>query len=250
MWWFVLVIAVCFLALHTAKMLRLYLVLMEHKIGFARFLLLYCKTTFVNLVIPFKLGELYRIFKIGSETKIWQVGILSVLIDRFFDIAALFVVLVPLDMLFFGEISRIAWVFFAVILVISFLYLAIPSTYRYLNRHIIMERHSKRSMAALTMLDVVNDWYQFTRELIRGRYALIFLASFAGWIFEIFTLKAMAAFMSIAFDAGSFSDYIQSIFFVGESQIITTYTIMGAVVFLIASVAGVLVCFIKKFDFR
>ena len=52
MWWFVLAIVVCFLAVHAAKMLRLYLVLMEHKIGFNRFLLLYCKTTFVNLVIP------------------------------------------------------------------------------------------------------------------------------------------------------------------------------------------------------
>lgn len=238
MWWFVLAIVVCFLAVHVAKMLRLYLVLMEHKIGFNRFLLLYCKTTFVNLVIPYKIGEIYRIFEIGKETKIWQVGILSVLIDRFFDTAALFLVLLPLDMVFFGKISTITWVFLGIILVIGCVYLAIPPTYKYLNRHIIKEKSSNRSMAALKVLDVVNDWYAFTSNLVQGRYALIFLASFAGWVFEILTLKGLAAFMAIPFGAGGFSEYIQSLFKAGESQIVRTYTLIGAGVFLVFSIIG------------
>ena len=246
MWWFVLAIVVCFLAVHAAKMLRLYLVLMEHKIGFNRFLLLYCKTTFVNLVIPFKIGEIYRIFEIGKETKIWQVGILSVVIDRFFDTVALVLVLLPLDIVFFGKVSMITWVFLGIILVIGCVYLAIPPTYRYLNKHIIMEKNSGRSMVALKVLDVVNDWYKFTSNLVNGRYALISLASFAGWIFEILTLKALAAFMSISFGAGSFSEYIRSIFGAGESQIVRTYTLIGAGVFLAFSIMGQLIYWVGR----
>ena len=81
----ILTIAVGFIAVHFFKMLRLYLVLMEHRISFGRFILLYLRTTFINLIIPFKLGELYRIEEIARVTKIWQVGFLSVLVDRFCD---------------------------------------------------------------------------------------------------------------------------------------------------------------------
>ena len=63
----ILTIAVGFIAVHFFKMLRLYLVLMEHRISFGRFILLYLRTTFINLIIPFKLGELYRILKPVSD---------------------------------------------------------------------------------------------------------------------------------------------------------------------------------------
>ena len=56
MWWLIPLLLAGFILVHTAKMLRLYLVLMEHKIGFGRFVLLYLKTTLVNLIIPLKLG--------------------------------------------------------------------------------------------------------------------------------------------------------------------------------------------------
>ena len=49
MWWLIPLLLAGFILVHTAKMLRLYLVLMEHKIGFGRFVLLYLKTTLVNL---------------------------------------------------------------------------------------------------------------------------------------------------------------------------------------------------------
>ena len=52
----ILTIAVGFIAVHFFKMLRLYLVLMEHRISFGRFILLYLRTTFINLITPFKLG--------------------------------------------------------------------------------------------------------------------------------------------------------------------------------------------------
>ena len=62
MWWLIPVFLVAFVLVHFAKMLRLYLVLMEHELSFGRFVILYMKTTLINLIIPFKLGEIYRIF--------------------------------------------------------------------------------------------------------------------------------------------------------------------------------------------
>ena len=189
MWWLIPLLLAGFILVHTAKMLRLYLVLMEHKIGFGRFVLLYLKTTLVNLIIPLKLGELYRIFCISRETKHWQVGVLSILVDRFFDTLALCIILLPLDIFVFGKISFITLLFIGIMALIVICYVSILPTFQYLNKYIIRQKSSARAMAALKGLDVVKVWYDFTQNLISGRFALILLFSFAGWLFEIGTIK-------------------------------------------------------------
>ncbi len=45
-----------FFAVHALKMMRFYLVLLEQKLSVRDFVFLYIKTTFVNLLIPFKLS--------------------------------------------------------------------------------------------------------------------------------------------------------------------------------------------------
>lgn len=250
MGWLALVIVAAFVVVHLAKMMRLYLVLMEHKIGFVRFLLLYCKTTFINLLVPFKLGEVYRVFCIWRETKVWQVGILSVLVDRFLDIVALFLVLLPLDILLTHGISKITVVFFLVVAVAVIVYLAIPPTYEYLNRYIIRYKRSRRSMAALKALDVVKNWYDFTSNLIRGRFALIILASLVGWIAEAGLLAALAKYLGISFHLGDFPAYIEGIFVSGQSSLAHRYTWYSAVIMLILAVVGYVAYGISKLSGR
>lgn len=234
----ILTIAVGFIAAHFFKMLRLYLVLMEHRISFGRFILLYLRTTFINLIIPFKLGELYRIEEIARVTKIWQVGFLSVLVDRFFDTLALLCVLLPLDLILRGGISVITIVFLVALFVIALVYLAIPASYTYLNRYLIMRKTSGRALVALRGLDIVKSWYDFTHELITGRSALIVAASFLGWGAEIITLRALSIWMHISFGLGDFASYIEAVLLKGESSLLETYTRMGAIALLILTILG------------
>ncbi len=244
-WWTILIV-LGFLAVHLFKMARLYLVLMEHKISFGRFLLLYIRTTFINLIIPFKLGELYRVEEIARETKVWQVGLLSVLVDRYFDMTALLLLLLPFDMFFRKELSPITAVLLVLIAVVALLYLAIPSSYAYMNRYLIMKKSSARSLAALRGLDVVKKWYDFTKNLITGRSALIVVASLLGWASEVVTLKALASYKGLAFSLGDFASYIEAIFMNGNSQILTMYTGTTAVTFLVLTVLGYALSIIIK----
>lgn len=236
-WWTILIVF-GFLAVHLFKMARLYLVLMEHKISLGRFLLLYIRTTFINLIIPFKLGEVYRVEEIARETKVWQVGLLSVLVDRYFDMTALLLLLLPFDMFFRKELSPITAVLLVLIVVVAFLYVAIPSSYTYMNRYLIMRRSSARSLAALRGLDVVKKWYDFTKNLITGRSALIVAASLLGWASEVVTLKALASYKGLAFSLGDFASYIEAIFMNGNSQILTVYTGTTAVTFFVLTILG------------
>lgn len=246
MWWLIPLFLAGFVLVHLSKMLRLYLVLMEHKIGFGRFVLLYLKTTLVNLIIPFKLGELYRIFCISRETKHWQVGVLSILVDRFFDTLALCIILIPLDVFLYGKLSFITLLFLAVMVLIGICYVSVLPTYKYLNRYLIKEKSSPRAMAALKGLDVVKIWYDFTQNLISGRFALILLFSFAGWIFEVGTLKVLAYYMELPFGVGDFTTYIQAIFGVGSMGLLKPYTIDSIVLMFAFTVVGFVMMFIKS----
>lgn len=236
-WWIVFVV-LGFLAVHVFKMARLYLVLMEHRIPFGRFVLLYFRTTFINLIIPYKIGELYRVEEIARETKVWQVGVLSVLVDRYFDTVALFLVLLPMDLFLRRGISSSTIVFGVIILVAMFIYQAIPASYSYLNRYLIMKKSSKRSMAALRGLDIVKDWYGFTQNLITGRSTLIIMASLLGWLAEVVTLKAIASWKRISFGGGDFASYIEAIFMNGDSSLLAMYTGGTAIAFLVLTVLG------------
>lgn len=254
-----------FVLVHLAKMLRLYLVLMEHKIPFGRFVLLYLKTTLVNFIIPYKIGEAYRFYCISRETKHWQVGILSILVDRFFDTLALCMILVPCDILIVRMIanavgtvvsaplycilSDITLLFLVILLLIAVCYVSILPTYKYLNRYLIKEKCSQRSLAALKGLDVVKEWYDFTQNLISGRFALILASSFVGWIFEIMTIGVLAKALRIPFTPMEFEKYIQAIFGLSESHIFdmyTQYSVLLMAVFLIMAVLAVFVLWSKK----
>lgn len=239
-WWTILIV-IGFFAVHLFKMARLYLVLMEHKISFGRFILLYIRTTFINLIIPFKLGEVYRVEEIARETKVWQVGLLSVLVDRYFDMTALLLVLLPFDIFFRKALSPITVILLVLIAVVALIYLAIPSSYAYMNRYLIMKKSSVRSLAALRGLDVVKKWYDFTKNLITGRSALIVLMSLLGWVSEAVTLKALASYKGLSFALGDFASYIEAIFMNGNSQILTMYTGTTAVAFFVLTILGYMI---------
>lgn len=244
--WWILLLVLGFAAVHFFKMARLYLVLMEHKIPFGRFILLYFRTTFINLIIPYKLGEVYRVEEIARETKVWQVGLLSVLVDRYFDMTALLCLLVPFDLFYRNTLSPITIVLLVLIVVVALLYLAIPSSYAYMNRYLIVKKSSARSMAALKGLDVVKKWYDFTKDLVTGRYAMIVLASLLGWVSEVVTLKALATTYKGNFALSDFASYIKAIFMNGDSVILATYEGITAMAFLVLTIVGYALWFIVK----
>lgn len=246
MWWMLPILLIGFGLVHLCKMLRLYLVLMEHRIGFGKFIRLYFRTTFVNLIIPFKLGELYRFYSITAVTKVWQVGVLSVLLDRFFDIVALVLVLIPFDLMIHGKIMTVTFVLLLAIIVLAFIYISILPSYEYLSHYIIRHKTSKRALIALRALDVMKEWYDFTKNLITGRSILITLASLAGWIVEVGVLKLFALYQSIDFTVGDFGEYIRAIFTGEQNQLLKNYTYLGAAIMLVATVISYIVYLICK----
>lgn len=216
-----------FIVVHAAKLFRMYLVLLEQKINFKRFVFAYCRTTLANLIIPFKLGEIYRMIVFSRLTKNAGIGIASVIVDRFFDTLALVLILIPLHVLHPSRISGVS-VFLAVFVAVTvFVYMIFPSAYKYLNKYIIMNRESRNSMAVLRWLEVLDSGYEYVRKLVRGRYALMTLLSFGAWVIEGGLLYAIAWIIGAGYDAGVFSDYITSIMSTASNELQTKYILFS-----------------------
>ena len=87
-----LICTVWFLVIHFIKLMRMYLVLLDQKIEFKKFIFGYLRTTAVNLIIPFKLGEIYRVAVFSKLSGKVRIGLTSVIADRFFDTFALIII--------------------------------------------------------------------------------------------------------------------------------------------------------------
>ncbi len=245
--WLIPLFLVGFTLVHLSKMMRLYLILLESKIEFKRFILTYLKTTLTNLIIPFKLGELFRIFCFARETRVFQVGLFGVLVDRFFDTVTLLVILLPFELFVTGKVTIVTGILTIFAVVAVFIFVVFPGIYGYLNKYIIMNKTSKRSMTALRGLEVAKTWYQHVKDLIKGRYALIVLLSCAAWIIEIGVLWCLSGMRDIRFTPKAFSDYIATIFMSGSSELLVTYTIIGAALIAATTIVSYIIYYTNQY---
>ncbi|MBO4902193.1 MAG: flippase-like domain-containing protein [Lachnospiraceae bacterium] len=242
--WFLPFIAVLFLIVHFAKLIRLYLIVIDEKIPFWRFLFYYCLTTLVNLIVPFKLGEFFRIFVFCRATKSFRIGFLSVLLDRFFDTVALVLILLPFELLKRGTVADSTLLLSAFVVVAVFAYRAFPSFYTYLNRYLIMNRTSKGAMGSLKLLELMMAGYEYVKRLIHGRYALLTIFSFMAWLMECLILYLMAGHYGLT-GGTDISAYIQSIVSANKTALMDRYVAFGIYFMAVAAVVTLFLCILS-----
>ncbi len=241
-----LIFIIGFLVIHTIKLFRMYLVLLERRIPFHKFVFAYCRTTLVNLIIPFKLGEVYRMAVFSRILGNAGMGIAGVIVDRFFDTMALVIILLPLHILDSSRISVVSVFLVVFVVFVIFIYMTFPSAYRYLNRYIIVHRGAGFSMTVLKWLEVMNSGYEHIRQLIKGRYALLIIMSFGSWVIEGCLLYVVAFMTGEYYDAGVFSDYITSIMSSGGSELMSRYLTMSIVLMAVCTITSGIIYFMRS----
>lgn len=218
-----------FLLVHALKMMRFYLVLLEEKLSLKTFIPLYIRTTFVNILIPFKLGEIYRAFCVVRLTKCLEIGIISVILDRFFDTFSLLLFLVPYELIRGQGLTWITGLLLVFLALVLLVYRMFEPTYTYLNRYLIKKSRSRRGIAMLGILEKLREWYDYTRKLVTGRQYLIVICSACGWLAEVLLLKLIAMYKSLPFGLQAFAAYIYSIFGSGSRVLLTVYSAVSLI---------------------
>ena len=209
--------------IHGIKFLRLYFIILEEKMIIPDALRLYVKTTFVNILLPFKIGELFKMYCIGYKTRNYRKGVSVVLIEKFFD-AIMVLSSVALCLLLGGTITWNVLIAILIIFMIIFIlfYYFFGQTYEYMNRFFMSKSSGKKSLNSLRALDWMNNFHKSLQKMLHGRQLVVFLLTFLSWAMEFVFVSLVQNGLKINMDFNSFVSYISSAF-VGDQNTIIQY---------------------------
>ncbi len=232
---FSIIFTICFVFNHSIKMLRFYLILIDEDIKISRFIKIYIKTMFVNILLPFKSGELFRFYCYSNETNNYKAGILSVLVERFFDTLGLMFLLIPIEFYTIHRLTVSTAILLTLIAIMLYMYITFHGFYDYMNRYLIFYTHSKKSVTWLKALENLNEWYLYIEKLISKRVVFILGLSLVAWVVEMAMFYMLLGLMHSAFSLEVFSGYLNSAMVGGDNSLLTIYRV-GASVLLAISV--------------
>ena len=231
-----LALVLIFLIIHSFKFLKIYLILLEEKISLKVMAKLYIKTAFVSTVLPYKTGELFKMYTYGNEIKNYTKGIIAVLVDKFFDALILGLILVPYGLLVNGKVPKVGIVMLVFFLIALIVYMCFENTYYYLNKFFILKNQTKKSVIALKVLEKAREVYIKTKEMVRGRYLLLLILTAVTWMFESIFIYVMAKFMNIKTEFITITNYISDAFFGINNVLFNNYIYICTVIFLIMTI--------------
>mgnify|MGYP005792901253 FL=1 len=211
------IIIIVFLLIHLLRMFRLYILLVEEKMPIKEFIKLYMKTTIVNTVIPFKLGEFYKMICYGKKLKSYSAGISLVWIDRFFDSVILIILVIVASA--FKMISPIYVILSLFILFSILIYLTFENTYKYFNLLVLEKGKSKRSKIYLEIIDETKKIYKKAKNMIKYRSVPVIFLSALIWGFEyLIAYLTIEQLFNMDFSLSIFTNYINDVFIIFNTK--------------------------------
>lgn len=179
------VLFLCALGVNAIKMFRLYFILYGNGsiLSFLDHARQYCKVLPVSVVLPFKAGDLFRVYCYGYHLGSYGAGLVYIMLDRFIDTCALVTMV-----LLVGGISGggwILWLLLGFVGAVLFCFAAFPSLCRYWRQLFLTRPASRRGLAALRALEVLDEMYQKISGVLRGKGLLLYLLSLVAWLGEM-----------------------------------------------------------------
>ena len=145
--------------IYVLKAFRFYFLLVGENIPVVKYLRVFAITTFVNIFVPFKAGEVFRFIRFGHLTKKYLKGLAIVLLDRFIDTISLITIFAAMHA-FVG--TRLDEFFFLLVFVCVFLavcFFMLPGMMDFWNLYFIESRSSVRHLRALDLIKKISGIY-------------------------------------------------------------------------------------------
>ncbi|MGN1167765.1 MAG: lysylphosphatidylglycerol synthase domain-containing protein [Lachnospiraceae bacterium] len=181
----ILILLVSAMLVHSIKAGRLYLALYGSGIGFKTYLKAYCKVTPVSIVLPFKSGELFRMYCYGTQMKSGLKGIVIILLDRFMDTIALVTTILIVWIFNGGRISSFAYVLIIFLVFVLLVYIVFPGVYSFWKKYLLCAKATDNKLAALKVMDKLYLIYREIAGVVKGRGIILYFLSLLAWGIEI-----------------------------------------------------------------
>ena len=229
--------------IHLFKFIRIYFILLEERIPIKRMAKIYIKTTFVSIVFPYKLGEVFKMYSFGNEINSYPKGTVAVLIDKLFDAIILCAVLIPYEIIKVGKISKLSLLLLVFIVVILLIYLCFEGTYKYLNKFFIIQIKSKKGLFVLKVLEESNNIFNYSKNMIKGRQIVLLAISALIWLLESIFIYIIAGFIDMIPQLITIIEYISDAFLGINNILFNKYVYLCTVGFLVI----IILIYMKKF---
>jgi hypothetical protein len=179
------VLIITVLLVHLIKALRLYLILFDSNIDLLYYLKVYCKVTPVSIVVPFKLGELFRMYCYGKALGNILKGAIIVLFDRFIDTIALVTLVILVQVFNGGHMTSFLYLLLIFLIVALLCYFLFPNIYKFWKRYFLRAKATNKKLDILKFMDTSNKIYCEIENVVKGRGAILYMLSLAAWGVEI-----------------------------------------------------------------
>ena len=226
--WLIVLTAAIFV--NVIKLVRLYVILYGKELDGRDVCFIYLKTSIVNSIFPYKLGELYRSYVLGEilNNNLLE-GMIITILDRFMDTIGLLIVIL-LNITFAGKSMTvfpmvIALMIFVVLVLMA--YYIFPSISTFWNRLLIKNHSSKRKLWALDVIYRSKQLYSYTQQTINGRGIILVILSTVAWLIEIGFAYLANEFLNDGAQSTDITEYLYSILTGSSLYASTRYTIIS-----------------------
>ncbi len=231
---YLLSLAIVVILVNGLKAFRLFFILSSNKITAREYIKQYCKTVPVSMLVPLKLGDVFKVYCYGYQLKNYFAGMVYVLIDRFFDTLALLTLIIIVTF-----ITRVPFLFviylllFFVFCVIA-AYVLVPSICRYWKKHLLHAPGTSRSLRLLSLISKVERITGSIYEVMKGKGAIIYAISLFAWVIEIAGAILLWKIMTGVVDISILSDYLSAAIGIGESAG-SQYFVLASIILLLCT---------------
>lgn len=184
----ILILIFTALLVHVLKAGRLYLALYGTRRKLRTYLKKYCIVTPVTIILPFKIGELFRMHYYGSQIGNVLKGIVIIFLDRFMDTLALVTTILFVRVFNGGNLTPFIYLLLIFLVLIVVAYLVFPEFYTFWKDYLLKAKASKNKLVILGMLDILGKVYKEIENVVKGCGIILYLMSVTAWSVEIGSL--------------------------------------------------------------
>ena len=222
-----LILIITVLLVHTVKAMRLYLALCDTDIKSQNYIPAYCMSTSVSIILPYKLGDLFRMYCFGRQVSNMATGVITVLFDRVMDTLGLITVII-ISTLFSGEkISSITYILMIFIVLTLLAYYLFPGLYSFWKKFLLCAKATPRKNRTLKLITACDEVYCKIVKVARGRGIILYFMSVLCWAIEIGELAILIEVMGSQADGADISNYLDAAIGIGNSAWMHQFVIVG-----------------------
>jgi hypothetical protein len=187
-----------YLLSHCLRAVRIFLLLYDGKLRASEAIRVHFHAAGVSMLIPWKLGEIYRIFAFRGISPSFRRVVMSIWVERIWDTTALLLILLLPTLFGISTHNNGILILYMIIFIgISvFLFLVMPENINLVKRYLILRKSSERALLALIWVDRVHALLATAYRLLCYRIATMAWITCGIWILELLALWLVSTYQS------------------------------------------------------